>query len=88
MSPVRAPRPTSPGESLEWTKKSDGSLSLSVTIPANATAQVAVPAASPEAVTGGSGPAAEAEGVRFVRMDGDRAVFEVGSGTYHFATTS
>ncbi|MEN3265575.1 MAG: hypothetical protein V7646_2469, partial [Pseudonocardia sp.] len=34
----------------------------------------------------GPGPAADAEGVRFVRMDVDRAVFDVGSGTYHFGT--
>ena len=70
-----------------WAKAPGGSLTLDVTIPANATAEVAVPAASPEAVTESARPAAKAEGVRFVRMDGDRAVFEIGSGTYHFRTT-
>ena len=66
--------------------KLDSGLRLAVTIPANATAQVFIPATSPDDVTEGQRPATEAEGVRFVRMDGDRAVFDVGSGTYHFRT--
>ncbi|HEY3563144.1 MAG TPA: family 78 glycoside hydrolase catalytic domain, partial [Kribbella sp.] len=72
-----------------WEQRDDG-LRLAVMIPANATAEVFVPAASPDEVTEGHGStvpqAADAEGVRFVRMDGDRAVFEVGSGTYQFRT--
>jgi alpha-L-rhamnosidase len=66
--------------------KPDSGLRLAVTIPANATAQIFIPATSPDDVTEGQRPATEAEGVRFVRMDGDRAVFDVGSGTYHFRT--
>jgi alpha-L-rhamnosidase len=68
-----------------WNKPDSG-LRLAVTIPANAMAQVSIPATSPDDVTEGQRPATEAEGVRFVRMDGDRAVFDVGSGTYHFGT--
>jgi alpha-L-rhamnosidase len=67
----------------QWDQRDDG-LSLAVTIPTNTTAQVFIPAASPDQVTEGQRSAATAEGVRFARMDGDRAVFEVGSGTYHF----
>ncbi len=55
-----------------------------IAVPANTTATVCVPAASAEAVTEGGQPAEAAEGVKFVRMDGGYAVFEVGSGKYHF----
>ncbi|GAA3092893.1 hypothetical protein GCM10010530_17760 [Kribbella aluminosa] len=72
-----------------WDQR-NGELRLTVTIPANTTAQVFVPAASPDEVTedhqAAARPAATAEGVRFIRMDGDRAVFGIGSGTYHFRT--
>jgi len=71
-----------------WDQRND-ELRLAVTIPANTTAQVFVPAASPDEVTEGhqpARPAAGAEGVRFIRMDEDRAVFHIGSGTYHFRT--
>jgi alpha-L-rhamnosidase len=35
-------------------------------------------------VTEGGKPAGSAEGVKFLRMDGDAAVFEVGAGQYRF----
>ena len=61
-------------------------LHLDVTVPANATATVYVPAADAAAVTEGDRPAAEAEAVRFVEMRGACAVFEVGAGRYAFAS--
>lgn len=68
----------------EW-KVADGRFHLDVTIPANTTATVYIPASGAEAVQEGRGPAARAEGVKFVRQDGGAAVFEVGSGTYRFS---
>lgn len=68
----------------EWRRTPDGTLHLNVTIPVNASAEVAVPASSADDVREGASPAAKADGVRFLRMDGDRAVFEVGSGSYRF----
>ena len=56
-----------------------------VTIPPNSSATVYVPAPSVDRVTEGGVPASRANGVRFVRMDGDAAVFEVASGRYSFA---
>jgi arylsulfatase A-like enzyme len=50
-----------------------------VTVPANTTAEVRVPAREAAAVTEGGRPAATAPGVKFVRMDAGAAVFEVGS---------
>ena len=50
----------------------------------NATATLHVPARSADSVRESGLPAARAHGVRFIRMDSGRAVFEVGSGDYAF----
>ena len=70
--------------SSAWQTSADG-LSLDVTVPGNATAELRIPTPSRWAVTEGGRPAESSEGVRFVRMDGPTAVFELGSGDYHFA---
>ncbi len=62
-----------------------GSLTLEVTIPANTTAVVHVPARDAALVTESGRPAAQAEWVRFLRAAEGRAVYEVGSGRYSFA---
>jgi alpha-L-rhamnosidase len=59
---------------------------LEVTLPANTTATVFVPAKSAEAVTESGQPLAAAEGVKFLRMEGDRAVLAVESGRYRLAS--
>ena len=51
---------------------------------ANTTATVWLPAKDSAAVTESGKPANGAKGVKFVRAEGDRAVFEVESGTYSF----
>jgi hypothetical protein len=66
-------------------KRTDQTFELDVTVPANTTATVYVPATAAAAVREGGRPAAESEGVRFERMEGDRAVFTVGSGKYVFS---
>ncbi|MGH2948560.1 MAG: family 78 glycoside hydrolase catalytic domain, partial [Solirubrobacteraceae bacterium] len=70
--------------STAWEQTPDG-LALDVTVPANTTAVLRMPAPSRWAVTEGGRPAAAARAVRFEEMDGDTAVFELGSGTYSFA---
>ncbi|MDQ0895950.1 family 78 glycoside hydrolase catalytic domain [Agromyces ramosus] len=67
-----------------WKQQSGHELSLDVTVPANTTALVHVPAVSKHAVLEGGVAAHEATGVEFVRMEDGAAVFEVGSGTYAF----
>ncbi len=57
-----------------------------VTIPANTTATVLVPAKSADAITESGKPLAKASSVKFLRMDGDRAVLEVEAGSYRFGT--
>jgi alpha-L-rhamnosidase len=67
----------------DWKTDKDG-FHLTVTIPANATATVYLPCLDASRVTEGKQPAAKAEGVKFLRMEDSRALFEVGSGTYQF----
>jgi alpha-L-rhamnosidase len=70
-----------------WRRTAAG-LELDVTVPANATGRVAVPARHAKDVTEiGSGRAVIAErapSVTFVGVDGERVVYEVGSGSYQF----
>ncbi len=67
----------------EW-KAADGRFALQVEIPPNATATVFVPAKDAAAVTESGNPAAEAPGVKFLRMESEVAVFAVQSGRYRF----
>jgi alpha-L-rhamnosidase len=66
-----------------WAVK-DGTLALDVTLPANTTATVYVPAAKSAAVLESGKPAAESEGVKPLRTENGEAVFEVQSGVYRF----
>jgi hypothetical protein len=59
-------------------------LTLHVGIPANTTATVRVPAKDAASVTECGKPAAEAEGVKFLRMEDGAAVYAVVSGAYQF----
>ena len=60
-------------------------LTLRVTIPANATATVYVPAQSPSSVTENSKPVSKAKDISFLRMEEGAAVFRLACGTYQFA---
>ena len=62
-------------------------LELDVTVPANTTAVVRVPAADASQVKESGKPADSAEGVTFRRYDNGRAIYTVGSGTYRFTST-
>jgi alpha-L-rhamnosidase len=65
-------------------KREGGKLTMEVTIPANTTATVLVPAKDAGGVTESAKPAGEAEGVKFLRFENNAAVYAVGSGTYQF----
>jgi alpha-L-rhamnosidase len=66
---------------LEGTK-----LTMDVTIPINTTATIYVPAKAVAGVTESGKPAAQADGVKFIRMENGSAVYEVGSGCYQFGS--
>ncbi len=61
-----------------------GQFSLDVTVPGNSVATVYVPARDAAGVTERGRPAAQAQGVKFLRQEAGRAVFEIGSGQYSF----
>ncbi len=67
----------------DWRRGSDR-MNLRVTIPANASATVYLPARSSDEITEGGRPLPEVRGVKFLRMEGDRAVLAVDSGSYAF----
>jgi len=90
-----------PGGRLSWAKTSydsiqgkiatswnlDGDkLRLTVTIPANTTATVYIPAGNAADIQEGKKPAPQAEGVQLIGMEGKTVLFNVGSGTYHFTS--
>ena len=63
----------------EW-RKSEDDLSWDITIPANSSALVYFPAESQDQINEQS----RANGVEFIRQEGDRLVYEVGSGEWEF----
>jgi len=64
-----------------------GKFLLDLTIPANTTARVYIPARDADSITEGGKPASKAEAVRFLRIGDGRAVFAVGSGRYRFMSS-
>jgi hypothetical protein len=88
-----------PAGDLKWVKASynsiqgkiasewnwgDGKFVLKVTIPANTTATIFVPAKSQIDVTENGVPAAKNPAVKLLRYDNERAIYAVGSGQYEF----
>jgi len=69
-----------------WNKNSDA-FQWEITVPCNTTAMVYVPATDKVQVTEGGIKASSAKGVKFMKMEGDYAVFQVGSGSYSFRST-
>jgi alpha-L-rhamnosidase len=69
-----------------WAIKND-QLTLDVTVPANTTATVCVPASDTSRVTESGKPFEKAVGVKLLRQEAGKIVLEVGSGTYHFVST-
>ncbi|RYX85264.1 alfa-L-rhamnosidase [bacterium] len=67
-------------------KKQGNVLTLDVTIPANTSATVRIPAKNAGVVKEGTVLASNAPGVKFMRQEGGDTFFQVGSGTYKFTT--
>nr|WP_199074940.1 glycoside hydrolase family 78 protein [Pedobacter sp. ASV19] len=65
-------------------RKSAGYFKWNVSIPANSSARLSIPATSVDVVREGNGKAEWTEGLKFIKMQGGRAIFEVSSGNYLF----
>jgi alpha-L-rhamnosidase len=70
---------------LEW-HKTNVHFSMKLTIPANTTATVYVPAMSLDTVTESGRAVTNAAGVKFLRQENSWTVLETGSGTYQFTS--
>src|SRR5436309_13759880 len=81
---VRAEYDSVHGKITSYWKIENGIFTLGITIPANTTARVYVPASDKDEVTEGGMLAEQTAGVTFLHREGDRVVFEVESGTYEF----
>ncbi len=68
-----------------WSR-SNGMLTLAVTIPANTSATVWLPNASNAPVLEGGAPVAQASGVQPAGREGNASKFEIGAGSYRFQT--
>jgi len=69
--------------STEWNLENEN-YSLKISIPANTTATVYVPAENEPVVKENGKSAAKSAGVRFLKYEGGYAIYFVGSGNYHF----
>ena len=67
----------------EW-KKEQGSFTLDLQVPANATALVYLPATKANTITESGKPVTGSKEIKLVRYEKDRAVFSIGSGHYTF----
>lgn len=73
------------GVSSQW-RNQPNRFTWKISIPANTTAIVYIPANSEKEVTENNLIASQSEGVKFLRMEGKRALFEIGSGNYQFVS--
>jgi alpha-L-rhamnosidase len=71
--------------SSSW-KIEKNSVSYNVSIPANTTAVLHLPAKSFDAVTEGGKPVGRSSGITFIKMENGAAIFELKSGSYHFVS--
>lgn len=69
----------------EW-KQNNGEFSLEVSIPANTTATVYVPAEKGSVILESGKPLSKTKGVKSVYIDNKSVIVEVESGNYHFVT--
>ncbi|MGA2247128.1 MAG: family 78 glycoside hydrolase catalytic domain [Verrucomicrobiota bacterium] len=67
----------------DW-KRNGNKFALKITVPANATATVFVPASGPEWVTESGQPASQSAGVKLLRSEPGAVIYQVGSGNYQF----
>ena len=70
----------------EW-RREDNDFSLKITVPANSVAEVSIPASKPGEVNESGKSVTEADGVKFLRMEKGRALFDVVSGVYNFTVS-
>jgi alpha-L-rhamnosidase len=71
----------------DW-KKQDGTFNLAVTIPANTTATVYLPATAAAKISESGKLLNLSTGVKLLRIENGKAVIKIGSGVYHFVAAN
>jgi alpha-L-rhamnosidase len=84
LSYVKASFNSIHGEIVSDWEHTNDSFILRVTIPANTTATVYIPAGPDAKITESGIPAGKSPGVKFLRHENAYAVYEIGSGKYEF----
>ena len=84
---VKASHHSPYGEIVSEWKRDGGRFTWNVTVPPNTTATVYVPARNASSVQEGGRRPDGAVGVKYLRMESGAAVYEVGSGSYQFASS-
>ena len=69
--------------STDW-KLRNGVFTLDVLIPANTTASIYIPSRTERNVTESGKQINKTNGVKFIKMKKEYAIYEIGSGSYHF----
>jgi alpha-L-rhamnosidase len=79
---VRAQHQTVHGAITSHWRRTGDAFQWDVTLPPNTTATLSIPATDAQSIRQNGRSALQAPGLRFIKMQGDRAVFEAGSGQY------
>jgi alpha-L-rhamnosidase len=69
----------------EW-HQGIGQFNWHIVVPPNTSAIVYIPASSQDKILENNLPISKYDGVKFIKMEGRNAVFEIGSGDYHFTS--
>lgn len=85
---VKASHVTPYGEIKSAWRNEKGRFTLDLTIPGNTSAIVYLPARSSSTLMESGLPLEKAAGVKFLRMEKEKAVIEVGAGTYEFESAA
>jgi alpha-L-rhamnosidase len=72
------------GEIRSSWKKTKGGLEYDVSVPPNSAATIYIPAKNAKSITEGGRRISSLKGFTFLRMEGQAAVYEIGSGDYRF----
>ncbi len=86
LTSVRASHDSPYGRIVSEWKISAGQFIWNITVPANTTATIYVPASASEAVTESGKAARGAIGVKYLRTEPGVEVYEIGSGSYRFVS--
>ncbi len=84
---VKASHKSPYGEIVSDWKRDGDRFAWSVTVPVNTTATVYVPADAATSVKESDRPAGERPGIKYLRAEAGAAVYEIGSGSYHFVSS-